>query len=164
MNVRETTIGALLIALSGFTFYATKDFPPFRVRGVTLPGPSFFPRFVAMALFCCGIIELMQAYRQNRSAEEQGDQPGFLQVISNFIHSPGMGAITISIISIVMYVLLLEKIGFQIMTVAFLATMMLCFHVRPGKAVVYSVIVVMVIVALFERLFQVPLPYGIFHL
>ena len=164
MNVRETTIGFLLMALSAFTFYITRDFPPFRSRGVTLPGPSFFPRFIATALFCCGILELVQAYRQSRSAKEHEKQPAFQQVISDFIRSPGMGTMVISIIGIVAYVLLLERIGFEIMTAAFLVVMMLCFKVKPVKAVAYSLIVVIVMVVLFEKLFQVPLPPGVFHL
>jgi len=164
MSVRETTIGSLLVALSAFTFYITKDFPPFRSRGVTLPGPSFFPRFVAVVLLCCGILEYVQASRQSRSADEHEKQPGFRQVVTGFISSPGMGTIVISIIGIVLYVLLLEKIGFEIMTTAFLVAMMLCFQVKPVKAVAYSVIVVVVMVVLFERLFQVPLPPGVFHL
>ena len=164
MNVRETTIGFLLMALSVFTFFITRDFPPFRSRGVTLPGPSFFPRFVAAVLFCCGVIELVQAYRQSRSEKEHEKQPSFQQVINDFIRSPGMGTIVNSVIGIVAYVLLLERIGFEIMTTAFLVVMMLSFHVKPVKAVAYSVIVVIVMVVLFERLFQVPLPPGVFHL
>lgn len=164
MTVRETTIGSLLMALSAFTFYITRNFPPFRSRGVTLPGPSFFPRFVAAVLFCCGVLELVQAYQQSSSGKEHEKQPGFRQVVSDFIRSPGMGTIVISVIGIVAYVLLLERIGFEIMTTAFLVVMMLCFQVKPVKAVAYSVIVVIVMVVLFERLFQVPLPPGIFHL
>ena len=164
MNVRETTIGSLLVALSAFTFYITKDFPPFRARGVTLPGPSFFPRFVAAILLCCGLLELIQAYREGSSTKKQENLPGFQEILRGFVNSPGMSTIVVGITGIVIYALLLEKVGFQIMTATFLVAMMLCFRVRLLKAITYSVIVVIVMVALFERLFQVPLPPGFFHL
>ncbi len=164
MKARETTIGSLLVALSALTFYMTKDFPPFRARGVTLPGPSFFPRFIAVMLFGCGLIELAQAYREGKAASNHEQQQDSTNAIQGFSSSPGTKTMAIGIISIVAYALLLEKLGFQIVTAAFLVIMMLCFQVRPVRAVVYSIIVVFIMVALFERLFQVPLPSGFFHL
>ncbi|NLJ81000.1 MAG: tripartite tricarboxylate transporter TctB family protein [Firmicutes bacterium] len=164
MKTKGGIIGSFLVILSAAVFYLSKDFPPFRGRGVVLPGPSYFPRVTAVVLLCCALIEFYQAYKAGKTGEEGTSSPGDAPRLQNFSLTAEMKTAIIGIAGMVIYALFLEKIGFQIMTTVFLIIMMLRFEVKPVKAAVYSLITVAIMVVLFERIFQVPLPPGLFRI
>lgn len=165
MNVREATIGFLFLILSVLVLILTRDFPGFHARGVDLPGPGFFPRFIAYLLICCAILQLIEAYREGRMTREKGEKlPTFCATFLAFARSPGVGTMLITVVSVIAYVPCLNCLGFQLTTLVFLTVMMICFRVQLVPAIIYSAVVVIVMVIVFERMFHVPLPYGVFHL
>lgn len=165
MNVREAVIGVLCFLLALLVFFWTRDFPGFSARGAHLPGPAFFPNFIAFLLVCCGILQLVRAYREGLATKRAGKRPDSLKdTVTAFLRLPGVGTMVLTVASVVVYILVVDSVGFQLTTLALLAIMMLCFQVRPLRAVIYSIVVVAIMVVVFERLFHVPLPYGIFHL
>lgn len=153
MSKRETTIGIFCFLIAATVFYLTKDFPGFKARGVSLPGPSFFPNFIASILLICGVIQIIQGWRQKTEATEVKK-----------LNLAGATIIILACLAVVAYVLLLNKIGFQLLTFAFLLLTMVSLQVRPLKALSYSLLVVAVMVLVFDRIFHIPLPYGLFHL
>lgn len=171
MRRREAWVGGVILAVALLVFFLTRDFPAFRARGVTLPGPSFFPNFIAGLLVLCAAMQFARAYREGRAAttagEDRGDDDAAEE--SSEAHggtSPWAGLLTILVLLVggVLYGLFLEAIGFQLLTFVCCTIVMLCFRVRAPRALLYSGILVIVMTLVFERLFRVPLPYGIFHL
>lgn len=171
MRSRETWVGAATLAVALLVFFLTRDFPAFRARGVTLPGPSFFPNFIAGLLVLCAVMQFVRAFREARAAKSEEEAAGNGEAAEESPETgggsnPRAGLLTILILLVggVLYGLFLEKIGFQLLTFVFCAIVMLCFRVRAPRALLYSGILVIVMTLVFERMFRVPLPYGIFHL
>ncbi len=159
MRKQSIAIGICCTVLGLVALYLTRVFPPFRVRGVELPGPAFFPNLVAYALLICGGAEFAAGYRKQgpRNSPEQ-DAPE--EQVSHTAREAFVSALVV-VGSVIAYGILHEKLGFLVTTVILSTTAMRQFKVKLGQAILASVVVTVVLALIFARLLRVPLPTGV---
>lgn len=140
-----SSIISILVAV--FVLYETKDFPS---GAQNVPGPAFFPRIIAILIIgLSGLLIVMTYIRK----EERN---------INFTSKNDLKAyITIAIILV--YIVLMNILGFIIATPLFLITMIYYYGMRNYvKNIIISVGVTALIFTIFKILLAVPLPQGIF--
>lgn len=159
MKKQSAAIGICCTLLGLAVLFLTRGFPPFRVRGVELPGPAFFPNLVAYALIICGVAEFVVGYRkQGSSTSSEQDAP--------VGHAPRTAreALIAGLIvmgSVIAYGIVHERLGFLVTTAILSAVIMLQFKVKLGQAVLASALVTLGLALIFAKLLRVPLPTGV---
>jgi putative tricarboxylic transport membrane protein len=149
--VRKVDIGVSigLIFLSVAVFFKANTY---RQQAIFVYGPNFFPQLLSALIFICAVILLVYAIRGKVLAEtDHIDKRGFLRLIA---------AIGICI----GYLLIMQLIGFAIATSIFLFSLMaLLGQVGMVKRVANSVIVSLVVWAIFHYFLLIPIPSGMWN-
>lgn len=140
--------GAILIAVSAFFYYYAGTFQT--MPGQKDIGPSAFPRFICILLIICGI--LLIARELKRDSKE---------TVSLFSLKFFGG-----LVCILLYYLLLKKLGFILDSILIVAIMMLMLLNEPLKkawplVAGVSVCVPIVLYLIFGMFLKVPIPAGI---
>ena len=153
MRLNDAVWGALVLLLSAAIFFAIRNFP-------TIPGqeygPALFPGVIASGLLVCGIglmYKGLDARRTEGVAWLAWDPwvRSRRHVIAFFV-----------VIGInVLYIALVERLGFIVMGVIYLATLFGVFRVRARWILPLAIVVTLVIHYAFYKLLRVPLPWGI---
>jgi len=141
-------VGIGLIIFSAAVFFKADTY---RQNAISVYGPNFFPQVLSALTCLCAIILLINAIRGNTiEAEDHIDKTGFLRMIC---------AIGICI----GYLLLMQVIGFAIATSIFIFSLMALLHqVGMVKRVLNSVVVSLIVWAIFRFFLLIPIPSGIF--
>lgn len=139
--------GVSLVLVSLWAIRTSSTFPEAVSAGKKIPGPAFFPVLLSVVLIPCGLHQAVSALRSG--SEAAGGRWGF---------GAANGAIVI--LSLVVYVQLMQWMGYALST--FLFSMFLLLRLRVGvlKAFAVSIITVIFILLVFGRLFQIRLPLG----
>jgi putative tricarboxylic transport membrane protein len=153
MRLNDAVWGALVLLLSAAIFFAIRNFP-------TIPGqaygPALFPGVVASGLLVCGVglvYKGLAARRTERVAWLAWDP---------WIHSRRHAIAFLVVVGInVLYIALVERLGFVVMGVVYLAALFTVFRVRGRFVLPLAVAVTLVIHYAFYKLLHVPLPWGI---
>lgn len=149
--MRKVDIGVSigLIFLSVAVFFKANTY---RQQAIFVYGPNFFPQLLSALIFICAVILLVYAIRGKVLAEtDHIDKRGFLRLIA---------AIGICI----GYLLIMQLIGFAIATSIFLFSLMaLLGQVGMVKRVANSVIVSLVVWAIFHYFLLIPIPSGMWN-
>ncbi len=148
----EHIIGFLAIFLGIITIILTLHFPKFNIGEEKVPGPSFFPNIIAVFLIFVGILEFFEAKHSTRYASLQG------------VNKRGAGNVLVVIVAIFLYIISLMPLGFIITTFLFSLIIMYLLGVGKIKSIVYSFIVLVILILIFEKLFRIPLPGGFLNL
>lgn len=152
---REHIIGVICIALGTTVLVLTRSFPSGQ-GNVQLTGPAFFPNVLAIVLMIVGVTEIVLGFVRTSAL------PAVSTVtIGTSIRDRGTQTIFIVIGSMVAYGFLMKPIGFYVTSFAFLFGNMWRLGVRWWKSLVYSLVLLVVLFLVFERLFYVNLPRGI---
>ena len=116
-------------------------------RGASVYGPHLFPQFLAVCMFLCAIFLIVAALR-NRSIEPD-----------DTINLRGMYRAGIAILICVVYVVIMQLIGFTVSTAAFLYVMMF-FVGQKGliTRTTVSIAVAVGVLLLFKHFLKIPLP------
>lgn len=151
MGRRDLIIGAVLAAVSALVFALTFGFPHLTVA----LSPTVFPRFVSGGLFVLSAILMAQGARCCVVGGAAGIEKAALprpkwSFVLRF-------ALTVA--DALLYVAILEPIGYLLATPIFIAGVMLIFGERRWyRIVLASVLAAVVLYALFRTVFRVPLP------
>ena len=146
MTFRTDHAAGLAFVLFGITvLLLSGDLPSGRLA---MPGAGFLPKVVASLMIFLGVLVLVRG----------GDSPRFASIDwSDLRHA--LLIVVITSIGIALYV----QIGF-VLTMGFLLLALLIVAERRNavRAIVFSLVVVIVAFGLFDRLLNAPLPKGPF--
>lgn len=145
----DISVGAALSVLSTAVFlYANQ----YKGKGVSQYGPNFFPQTMAALLFITSILLIVSALR----GKSQDDLES--------IHLSGLIRSGITVGISILYLILMQFLGFFLSTVIFLYVMM-TFLGQKGqlKRVISSLTVSAIIYAIFNSFLKIPLPEGLFQ-
>ena len=128
-----TTVGLILIALV-FLYRDTDNMTPSFLPGY--PGDASFPRVIIVFSMICAVVILLRGLLLKQSASAMGYSSSSIS-----IHWPEFVSVPIMVL---LYAVLLEPVGFEIVTVAMLMVllvprMLAAPGARPARAVMQAV-------------------------
>jgi putative tricarboxylic transport membrane protein len=150
MRLNDRLSGLLvLIAGAAIAGYA-RTFPPMPGQPV---GPSLFPTVIGCALVVLGAALAVSGARTSErwwiAFDEWARRP---RMVFNFALVVG---------AVLLYALVVDRLGFIITASALLSVLFLAFGVRPGRIVPVALVVTIVIHYAFYSVLRVPLPWGV---
>jgi len=152
MKNANIVCGLVGMAFSAFAFIRTLGFREFPLVPI---GPEFFPRHLAIGLFICSAVLLIQAVVSKPKPYEKK-----APTISPL--DKGMQRLFVGIAIIVAYAMLWERVGFLIVTPpAMAAIMLLLGYRRYGMMAIFSFGTTLVIFGAFSFFLNVNMPLGI---
>lgn len=152
MPLADIVLGIVLAFISIFVLLYSRRFPRFIVRGVRLPGPSFFPRILAilLLLFAAYFALRYLLFRKKPSLEEayKLDLKSFLNIVWTSL-------------SVVLFFPLANLIGTLLALVMICFILMIILKSKWYEAAIFSVVVTLIVHLVFRVVFKIPLPEGI---
>jgi putative tricarboxylic transport membrane protein len=150
MNKAETIAGGVVATIGALMLLQSFRFAYF-VEGV--PGPGFLPRWVAGGLLCCGLLLAARGLRPGLALKEAIKWPDV----------SGWRRVGLMIAALAVALLLLDKLGFLVVTTAFMAVVIFALGVRSWVMLATVPIGAAVgLYVVFAVWLHVPLPKGIF--
>jgi putative tricarboxylic transport membrane protein len=151
MKINDAVFGVVLLLLGVVVLVHVQSFP--RIPGQQY-GPGLFPGTIAAGLAICGALLIVSGLRH------RAEQPWF--VPDAWLRSSRHVAAFAAIVGgIVAYLLLVETIGFLIVSTALLAVWLTVLRVRWTITLVIAPLATLVIWYAFYKLLRVPLPWGV---
>ncbi len=149
MGSKDYIGGGIFIALGILIFSTTFSYP---ILDGGHPGPSLFPRVLAILFIFFGGIVILQGWRSAKvktedSTEEEGPPPNRFNPI-------------LVIILVAAFIALVPEVGFVITGTLLLAILMRRLRVSALKSVIVSILLVAAIYTVFAKGLRVPLPIG----
>lgn len=149
MGKNDLISGGIFAALGMVIFLLTLQFPSL---DASHPGPSLFPRILALLFIAFGGGVALQGWRSARvkkekSPREEGPAPNRFNPI-------------LVIILIAAFIALAPIVGFFIAAAALLVILMLKLRVSMLKSVIVSILLAAFIYTVFSKGLRVPLPIG----
>lgn len=149
--------GLSLIVIAILVIYSCRGFPNFIVSGKKLPGPKFFPYVLCSFLIIGGLYEILIWFKARNVSREK--KP-FITILQDW----GTQNIILLLLGILIYVPAIQWLGFAIGTILLATILLIRLKASWLKALTSSVILVVVIILIFEKLFRIQLPDGIFNI
>jgi putative tricarboxylic transport membrane protein len=147
MNRVETAAGGVVLAV-GLSFLIGASGFPFLLGGI--PGPGFLPLLVSFGIIGAGVVIMWNAVRHPaQAAVRWPPMSGWLRVV-------------LMLVAMAASFLLLEALGFVVVTALFMAVMVYCLGERSWR--IFATVPVLSAVGLyivFAVWLRVPLPKGI---
>lgn len=142
--------GLMLVVLGGAVLYFSKDIRAFAL-GESDPGPKALPLICGGLFIIGGLAQLGQAIFFDKlfKTPNAGANP----FSSRFAATLGM---------LIGYVALLNSLGYLLATSLFMLSILKLFRSRWPEAVIASIVLVSFVYLLFEIVFKVSLPKGMF--
>lgn len=159
---KDGIVGVASIVIAVILFIAS-----FGIREMTKTsaGAGFLPRVTAVILAILGAVLVIRQLRANRSAPANSTPSAPAKATEKPVGLVGPLPVVLNILLFVVYLLLLESIGFLIMTPIYMFLQILLLSdpskLRIGWYLVVSVAVCTGAYYLFVNFFQVMLPAGI---
>jgi putative tricarboxylic transport membrane protein len=151
MKFNDAIFGAILLALGAAVLTIVQGYPNIPGQHV---GPGLFPGLIATGLCIGGFVLLLRGWAARASAP--------WVVPGEWARSPRHAvALAVLLGSIVMYMLVADKVGFLPTVMVLLAANFLALKVPPARAVLIAVIATLLIHFAFYKLLRVPLPWGL---
>ena len=149
MGSKDYIGGGIFIALGIFIFSTTFSYP---ILDGGHPGPSLFPRVLAVLFIFFGGIVVLQGWRSAKvKREESPNEEGPPTNKFNPI---------LVIILVAAFIALAPTVGFVITSTVLLAILMLKLRVSTLKSVIVSILLAAFIYTVFAKGLRVPLPIG----
>lgn len=130
---------------------------PYQVSGVKITslGPKFLPYLVAIGITILSLLSVIEGFLNKESIGEEADRE--TKENKSYIRT------ILTLLSLVIWLLLVPIIGFVITTIAFIATIIVII----GEYKIYQLIIIPLVVAfsvyyIFNNILNVILPEGIF--
>ena len=147
MTLANRIISVILLVFSIFVWLGANQFPASNGQGL---GPDFFPKITAIIL---GILATILFFKKEENEESVFTFPR--SAVPLFVGG---------LITLVLYVFLIEFIGFTISTVLLTFSWMWLMGIRKWVTLIAASILISVgIGAVFEFLLSVPIPHGILY-
>ena len=147
MTLANRIISLILLVFSVLVWMGANNFPASNGQGL---GPDFFPKVTAIVL---GFLAILLFFRKENNEE------------SVFSFSRSAVPLFVSgIVALVLYVFVIEIIGFTISTILLTFCWMWLMGIRKWITLIAASILISVgIGAVFEYLLFVPIPHGILY-
>ncbi|MBL3538522.1 tripartite tricarboxylate transporter TctB family protein [Aminivibrio sp.] len=139
--------GVSLVLVSLWVIRTSSTFPEAVSAGKKIPGPAFFPVLLSVVLIPCGLYQVVSGLKSGEEASGRGWGP---------VGANGV----IVILSLAVYVQLMQWMGYALSTVLFSMFLLLRLRVSVLKAFAVTFITVVFILLVFGRVFQIQLPLG----
>jgi putative tricarboxylic transport membrane protein len=149
VRVSNTAIGLFLIIFALAVIIHTQTFPSLD-NGY--PGPSLFPRVLAVLFILAGIGLIIQGIKKREK---------ILKFDIGAVSRAGWINILFVLGAVVCYIFLAEVIGFLILSLVIMMVLMKWLRAKTSWSLVMSVIVTLAIYILFAKILLVPLPWGL---
>ena len=149
MGSKDYIGGGIFITLGILIFSATFSYP---ILDGGHPGPSLFPRVLAVLFIFFGGIVVLQGWRSAKVKKEESAEEGGLP-LNRF--NP-----ILVIILVAAFIALADTVGFVITGTGLLAILMLRLRVSALKSVIVSILLAAFIYTVFAKGLRVPLPIG----
>lgn len=152
MPIADLILGIVLTFISAFVLLYSRKFPHFVVRGVRLPGPSFFPRILAILLILFAVYFVLKYFLIRKGSRSEKTY--------RFDLKSSLNIVWVSL-SVILFFPLASLTG------AFFALILICFllmiilRAKWYEAAIFSLFVTTIIHLVFRVLFKIPLPEGI---
>ena len=149
MKKADIGVGIALIIFSAWIFWYAGSY---HEATIYYYGPNFFPQILALLMALCAVFLIVNALRgKSLSRADRIDLKGF-------------GRMLVAIGICIGYLFLMQVIGFAIGTSVFLFVLMM-FIGQKGlvKRIVSSVLVAILVWAIFRYFLVIPLPTGMFE-
>lgn len=156
MGFSDLLLGSFCTAVSLFVFYYSARFPKFISGDKELPGPSFFPRLLALFILGFGLFFLAHGLYSMIKDKRGFRFEGILKRIRPKVLLSSIAVLSTAFILQPVLNLLGTILGFTI-TGAFL---MRLFRVKWIQSLIYSFVLAVVIYLIFRVIFKLPLPEG----
>jgi hypothetical protein len=138
-----------LCIISAFLYFITFNFEVFEMDKYSL-GPAFFPRLICIILFLIALILLIFSIKNKNYSKIKNKNPNLKYSV-------------ITIIFFIIYVFLIEKLGYLTSTIIFMISIIFLLKSKSLLInIIFSVVFSSVIYLLFSKGFNVSLPEGIF--
>jgi putative tricarboxylic transport membrane protein len=151
MKLNDAVFGAIFLALSLLVLWSIQSYP--RIPGQNI-GPAAFPGVVAAILAVCSVLLIAQGVR-TRDGAPWATRGAWTREPKQLI------GFAVTIAGLLLYVLASEKLGFLITGIVMLVSLMLALRVKPGMALLVSVVSTLAIHIAFYKGLRVPLPWGV---
>ena len=152
MNKAETVAGGVVTAIGVLMLLESLRFAYF-LEGV--PGPGFLPRWIAAALVLTGLVLTFQGVRPGLTVAE----------IIQWPDAGGWRRVALVLGALAAALILLDKLGFVIVTTVFMAVVIYGLGVRSWRMLAtVPVIAAIGLYVVFAVWLSVPLPKGLFGL
>lgn len=138
-----------LCIISAFLYFITFNFEVFEMDKYSL-GPAFFPRLICIILFLIALILLIFSIKNKNYSKIKNKNPNLKYSV-------------ITIIFFIVYVFLIEKLGYLTSTIIFMISIIFLLKSKSLLInIIFSVVFSSVIYLLFSKGFNVSLSEGIF--
>ncbi|MBN1856254.1 MAG: tripartite tricarboxylate transporter TctB family protein [Dehalococcoidia bacterium] len=154
MNSWKTDIvtGTGVIIFAGFVLISSLSFPPPRDTDF---GPALFPRVVAAILLILGILVLLQVRRHRMRAKSDTGETTEVELPTT---SAGMRNVAVTLVTIVVYIAVVDRVGFIPTTLVFLFVLTKAYGLSTFRSVLSSCFITTFVYVLFSMLLRVVLP------
>jgi putative tricarboxylic transport membrane protein len=149
VRVSNTAIGLSLIIFALAVIIHTRTFPSLD-NGY--PGPSLFPRVLAVLFILAGIGLIIQGIKKREK---------ILKFDIGAVSRAGWINILIVLGAVVCYIFLSDAIGFLILSFVMMMVLMKWLRAKTSWSLVMSLSVTLAIYILFAKILLVPLPWGL---
>lgn len=149
MRVSNTAIGLFLIIFALAVIIHTRTFPSL---GNEYPGPSLFPRVLAVLFILAGIGLIIQGIKNREK---------ILKFDTGAVNRAGWINILFVLGAVVCYIFLADAIGFLILSFVIMTVLVKWLRAKTSWSLVMSAGVTLAIYILFAKILLVPLPWGL---
>ena len=155
MKLNDAVWGALLIFFSAAVLIHVQGFPTIPGQKV---GPALFPGVLAVALAVCAAVLIVKGLA---ARAQGGDRARWIE-LDGWTARRRLVIAFFAVIGVnVFYIVAVDRVGFIITGVIYLATLFTVFGVRVKWVVPLALAVTVVIHYAFYKLLKVPLPWGV---
>jgi putative tricarboxylic transport membrane protein len=155
MKLNDAVWGALLLLFSVVLLVHVQSFP--KIPGQQV-GPALFPGILAVGLAVCAGLLVVKGLASRREGGERAEWVLF-EAWTRRRHYVLAFALTVGVN--VFYILAVDRLGFIVTGVIYLAALFRVFGVRKAWILSLALIVTLCIHYAFYKLLKVPLPWGI---
>ncbi|MDQ2964110.1 MAG: tripartite tricarboxylate transporter TctB family protein [Pseudomonadota bacterium] len=155
MKINDAVWGALLLLLAAAILVHVQRF-------ATIPGqqygPALFPGVIAVGLAICAVLLVLKGFAARTHGHERARWIEFDSWTRSRRH---VLAFSLTIGVNVFYILLVDRLGFIVTGVIYLAALFAVFGVRPRWIIPLAIVLTLAIHTAFYKLLHVPLPWGL---
>ncbi len=153
---KEHLIGLCCMGTGAGVYWISRSFPKATTGANELTGPAFFPTILALSIFLCGLVELINGFRASFNPEELNWENA-----GRALRQRETQNVLWVVVLIVAYIYTMEFLGFLVATAALLLILLWRFGVSLIKNILFTAFFLVVLYLLFGKLFTIYLPSGI---